>query len=273
MTTIDLDAAAPATRPSTYTSVGFGNLLRSEWTKLRSLRSTWLCVALSVLAMLGLAIATGARWAHQSGPMPDGFDATNVSLSGAYLTEIIVGALGVMMISSEYATRMIRATFAAVPQRRSLLAAKGIVLAGTTLALSEILSFASFGIGQALLSGKHAGVSLSDPGVLRAVTGCGLYLTLVALLGFGLGAMIRHTAGAISAFFGILFALNPIVDLLPTSWRNDIINYLPLNAGTQIFTIVNNKNALGPWTGLGVFAIYTAGALIFGMLVVNARDA
>jgi hypothetical protein len=109
--------------------------------------------------------------------------------------------------------------------------------------------------------------------VLRAVVGAGLFLTLVALLGFGLGSVVRHTAGALSAFFGILFALDPITDLLPTAWRDDIIDYLPLNAGSQIFVIVNNKGALGPWAGLGVFAIYALVAVVLGALLVDTRDA
>lgn len=268
-----IDVGMPDVHRATYRTVGFGNLVRSEVTKLRSLRSMWLCAALTAAAMLGLAIGTGARWAHQSGSVPQPFDATNVSLSGVYIAQVIVGTVGVMTISSEYATRMIRATFAAVPQRRSLLAAKGVVLAATVLVLTEILAFASFLIGQALMSSKHIGVSLADPGVLRAVVGSGLFLTLVALLGFGLGSVVRHTAGAMSAFFGILFALDPITDLLPTAWRNDIINYLPLNAGSQIFVIVNNKNALGPWAGLGVFAIYAVLALVVGVLLVDTRDA
>jgi hypothetical protein len=271
VTALDV-VGAPQVRTPAYSSVGFGNLVRSEWTKLRSLRSMWLCAGLAAATMLGLAIGLGIRWAHQSGTMQT-FDATNVSLSGVYLAQVIVGTVGVMTISSEYATRMIRASFAAVPQRRSLLAAKGLVLAAAVLVLSEILAFASFLVGQALMSSKHIGVSLSDPGVLRAVVGAGLFLTLVALLGFGLGSVVRHTAGALSAFFGILFALDPITDLLPTAWRDDIIDYLPLNAGSQIFVIVNNKGALGPWAGLGVFAIYALVAVVLGALLVDTRDA
>jgi ABC-2 type transport system permease protein len=263
--------AAPA--PTRYASVGFGNVLRSEWTKLRSVRSTYLCGAMLFVAMVGLGIFMGARWAHESGALPDDFDPTNVTLSGAYIGQIILGALGVLAISSEYATGMIRASLTAVPQRRSVLAAKAIVLATVTVVVGEILAFTSFGIGQALLHGKHAGASLGDPGVLRAVAGTGLYLTVSALLGFGLGAAIRHTAGAISALFGLVFATNAIIDLLPTSWRNDIINYLPLNAGSQILTIVQTKGGLAPWTGLGVYALYALAALVAGFLLIDARDA
>lgn len=263
----EASAAAPAT------TAGFGNLLRSEWTKLRSLRSTYWSAAFVVLATIGLGIFMGARWAHQSGPLDPEFDATNTSLSGVYIAQIIVGALGVLTISSEYATGMIRATFSAVPQRRTLLAAKALVLAGATLVLAEVVCFAAFGSCQALLVNKGASASLGDPGVLRAVFGSGLYLTAAALLGFGLGAAIRHTAGALSAFFGLLFAPSAIVDLLPTDWRNDLINYMPANSGSQIFTIYNVKGALGPWTGLGVFCLYTLAALVVGFILTAVRDA
>lgn len=265
------------TQPSTITgqpaTIGFGNVLRSEWTKLRSLRSTSWCASFVVLSVVGLAVFLGVRWSRQQGSMPDGFDATNVSLSGVYLAQIVLGAFGVLAISSEYTTGMIRTTFSAVPQRRTVLAAKALVVASSALALGEIVSFVAFGIGQALLTGKHAGVSLADPGVFTAVFGAGFFLAAVTLLGFGLGATIRHTAGALSAFFGILFAPNAIVDLLPTGLRNDIINYLPMNAGNQILVTTHTQDALAPWSGFGVFCVYVAVALLAGFTLVRTRDA
>lgn len=266
---------ASSARPSVtqFDTIGAGNVLRSEWTKLRSLRSSQLCAALVVVLMFGLAIVMGARWAHQSGPMPDKFDPINVGLSGVYLAMIVVGAVGVLTISSEYATGMIRATFAAVPQRLPVLAAKATVLAAVTLVGGELVTLTSFLLCQAFLARKHAGVSLTDPHVLPAVLGAGLFLAAVALLGVGLGAAIRHTAGAISAFFGIVFALPAVVDLLPTNWRNDIIEYLPLNAASQILETEHKQGALAPWTGLGVFCLYVVAALIAGAAVVTSRDA
>jgi ABC-2 type transport system permease protein len=253
--------------------LGFGNVLRSEQTKLRSLRSTAVCAGLAAVSMIGIAIAMGARWANQSGSIEGGFDATNVSLSGVYLAQIIVGTLGVLAISSEYTTGMIRATFAAVPQRRAVLAAKALVLGTATLVVGELTSFLSFWICQTFLARKGVGVSITDPGSLRAVVGAGLYLVAVALLGFGLGATIRHTAGALSAFFGILFAPTAIIDLLPTSWRNELIDYMPANSGSQVFAVVHTEGALGPWTGLGVFCLYVAAASITGLVLVSMRDA
>jgi ABC-type transport system involved in multi-copper enzyme maturation permease subunit len=274
MTTQIAPPPAASTAAGTYRSVGFDNVLRSEWTKLRSLRSTTVCGTLAVVATIGLAVALGARWAHQTpGTIQSDFDATNVSLSGVYIAQLIVGTLGAMTISSEYTTGMIRATFSAVPQRRAVLAAKALVLVSVTLVLAEITCFISFGICQALLVHQHVGASLSDPGVLRAVSGAGLYLAAIALLGFGLGATIRHTAGALSAFFGILFAPSALVDLLPTQLRNDLINYMPANSGSQVFTIVRVHGSLSPWTGLGVFCLYVLAALLTGFVLVGVRDA
>jgi hypothetical protein len=167
---------------------------------------------------------------------------------------------------------MIRATLTAVPQRRAVLAAKGLVFAGVTLIAGEIMSFTAFGIGQALLARAHAGASLSEPGVLRATIGGGLYLTAVGLLGFGIGALIRHTAGALSAFFGVLFALTVVTDLLPTSWRNDVINYLPANAGSQILTVLHSSRALTPWEGLGVLSLYAVAAISAATILITRRD-
>ena len=201
MTTVVVQQAEPAYEPAT--TIGFGNVLRSEWTKLRSVRSTYWTLLMAVLTTVALGAVICARWAYvarHDGPGNlDGFDPTLTSLNGIYLAQIAVGALGVLVITSEYGTGMIRATFSAVPQRRSMLAAKGIVFGVAMLVLGEVMSFAAFGIGQALLSGAHAGASLGQPGVLRAVIGAGLYLSAAGLLGFGLGTMIRaHGRCAIS---------------------------------------------------------------------------
>jgi ABC-2 type transport system permease protein len=264
---------AVAPRPIPATTVGFSNVVLAEWTKLRSLRSSYLCLALTALCMLGLAVTMGVRWAYQSEPVPDGFDATNVALSGTYLAEVIVATVAVMSLGSEYATGMIRLTFTAVPQRRIVLLAKAIVLTVSTVLAGELLSLASFLTAQAFFARKHAGVGLADPGAARSVVGAGLFLGAIALLAFGLAGIIRHTAGALSAFFGVLFALNPLVDLLPTWLRNDVINYLPLNAGNQVFVTQPGTGALGPWTGLGVLAGYAAVSLATALLLVNHRDA
>jgi hypothetical protein len=182
------------------TTIGFRNLLLSEWTKLRSVRSTYWTTILAAFLTVGLGAVVCIRWAQlitnaDPGKI-DGFDPTLTSLSGVYLAQIAIGTLGVLVISSEYGTGMIRATFAAVPQRRAVLAAKAIVFGACTLVMGEVLSFAAFGIGQAILSTAHphvsgiqASASLTQPEVLRAVCGAGLYLTV------GRPARIRPRCG------------------------------------------------------------------------------
>ena len=264
-----------AARPPTARTIGFANLLHSELTKLRSVRSTYWTAATAVLTALGATALICRQWQVNliSGKDSlDGFDATLTSINGLYLAQIAAGALGVLVISSEYGTGMIRATMSAVPQRRAVLAAKGVVFAACTLVVGEMLSFTSFGLGQAILAPAHASVGLGHPGTLRAVMGGGLYLTAVGLLGFGLGALIRHTAGALSAFFGVLFASTALVDLLPTSWRNTVIDYMPANAGSQILTTVPTDSALGPWTGLGVLCLYAGVAVAAALVLVSRRD-
>jgi ABC-2 type transport system permease protein len=274
MTAPTLNQALSANRPSAGT-IGFANLLHSEWTKLRSVRSTYWTAGVAVLASVALGIVICARTAYNINRGEqglDGFDPTLTSLNGLYIAQVAIGVLGVLTISSEYSTGLIRATLTAVPQRRAVLAAKGLVLAGATLVAGEIMSFTAFGIGQALLSSAHAGASVNQPGVLRAVIGGGLYLTVVGLLGFGIGALVRHTAGALSTFFGVLFALTVVTDLLPTNWRNDIINYLPANAGSQILTTIHPARALTPWEGLGVLSLYALAAITAATILITRRD-
>jgi ABC-2 type transport system permease protein len=264
---------AGAATPSVPT-IGYANLARSEWTKLTTVRSTYWTALGAVLAAVALGALICARMAAliNSGHEHIGdFDPTTFSLNGLYLAQIAAGALGVLVISSEYGTGMIRATLTAVPQRRAVLGSKAMVFGLATLAAGELMSFSAFAIGQALLSRAQAGVSLADPGVARAVVGGGLYLTAVGLLGFGLGALIRHTAGALSAFFGVLFAPSVIVDLLPSSWHA-AINYMPANAGSQIFTVEHTSGALAPWAGLGVLVAYAAAVITAATLIITHRD-
>jgi ABC-type transport system involved in multi-copper enzyme maturation permease subunit len=271
--TATIDRSATSDRSAT---IGVGNLVRAEWTKLRSVRSTYWTGIVAVLATFGLGIGLSIRWQRDITANPfrsDGFDATLTTLNGVYLAQVAIGALGVLVISSEYGTGMIRATLGAVPQRRAMLAAKAAVFAVCTLVVSELSSFLTFGIGQAILHRARVGASLADPGVLRAVIGSGLYLTAVGMLGFGLGALIRHTAGALSAFFGILFALTAVVDLLPTDWRNAIIKYLPANSGSQILTVLQTNDSLAPWTGLGVFCLYALVPIVAAFALITRRDA
>ena len=274
--TVTLPVPRDYTPAAAATSVGISNVVRSEWTKLRTVRSTYWTAAVAVLATIVIGILVTVQQEHDLVRHPGslgGFDPVLTALTGFFLAQVAVGALGVMTISSEYGTGMIRATLGAVPQRCTLLAAKAAVFLVATFVVSEVLSFVAFFVGQSILHPSGAGVSLGDPGIFRAVFGGGLYLTGVGLLAFGLGALIRHTAGALSAFFGVMFASTALVDLLPTDWRNHLIHYMPINAGSQIMNTQPNSGALSPWHGFAVLCCYGAVALLAATVLIGRRDA
>jgi hypothetical protein len=168
---------------------------------------------------------------------------------------------------------MIRATLSAVPQRRLMLAAKAVVFAVTALIVGIFASFAAYFAFQAFLSGNSLRSSIGDLGVLRAVTGGGLYLAVLGLFGLGLGAIIRVSAGAIATLFSVLFVPQILAQLLPQSWRATIGPYAPMEAGSQIFSLHHEAGNLGAWSGFGVFCLYAAVALAVGFVVINRRDA
>lgn len=262
--------------PARYSSrAAFGNVLRSEFTKLRSVRSTYWTLFAALVFTIGLsAIGASVRPGHFRGNERASFDPTQLSLGGVNLAQIAIGVLGVLIITSEYGTGMIRATLAAVPGRRVMLAAKAVVFAVTALVVGSLASFTAYFVGQAILSGQNLQSSISDPGVFQAVLGAGLYLAALGLLGLGLGAIIRVSAGAISALFGILFVLPIISNLLfSQSLRDTIDPYLPLNAGNDVFAVRHDPGSLGTWAGFGVFCLYPAVALLIAGFLINRRDA
>jgi ABC-2 type transport system permease protein len=252
-------------------------VLRSEFTKFRSVRSTYATLAAAFVAAAALGPVQCAlfasRYPNVEAEEKVEFSAAHLSLGGIQLAQLAIGVLGVLLISSEYTTGMIRATFAAVPQRRTVMAAKAGVFTVVTVLVSEIACFIAFFAGQAFLAHKHLDAHLGDPGVLRAIIGGGLYLAVLGLLALALGTMIRHSAGAIAALFGILFVLPGIASALPRATQDAVNQYLPSNAGQQIFALRIDPHTLQPWAGFGVFCIYAAVALVAGAVVLVRPDA
>jgi ABC-type transport system involved in multi-copper enzyme maturation permease subunit len=270
--------APPAVPPGHYTMAG---ALRSEWAKLRSVRSTtWSLVATAVLTIAIGILATGTeagRWAHTGPGDRLAFDPTSLSLAGFLFGQLAIGVLGVLVVSAEYSTGTIRATFGAIPNRTLVLAAKVAVFSGVAFVIGEILAFASFFIGQAILSGSAPTATLSQPGVLRAVVGGGLFLTVLGLFALGLGAIIRHSAGAITAFVGIFFVIPLIVEALPSTIKNAVGKYLPDNIGSTMTTVKQGFRTdvptFSPWVSFGLLCAYAAVALIIGGILLTRRDA
>jgi ABC-2 type transport system permease protein len=253
------------------------HVMSSEWTKLRSVRSTvW-----SLLATFGITVGLGAvfswayvnRYSQQSFIDRLTFDPTSRSLSGLFLAQLAIGVLGVLVISSEYGTGLIRTTFTAVPQRRTVLGAKVAVFGAVSLIVGLLSAFVAFFVGQAILKSRNVGVSIAEPSVLRAVLGAGLYLTLIALLGLGIGTIVRRTAGAIAVLVGLVLVFPLLAQALPSPWNNDIAKYLPSQLGGALFSVRSSPDDLSPGAALAVFALWLLTTYTIATILVTRRDA
>ena len=277
MTTTQV-VAAPRQRPLPPATgrAGFADALRSEFTKIRSTRSTyWTLLALIVITVGIGAIASYGAASHASTIDRASFDATQLSLGGLYVGQLVIAVLGALTITSEYSTGMIRTSLAVQPRRGTLFAAKAMVFAVVSLVTGLVASFASFFIGQGLLSSHHLNVTLSQPNVLRAVIGGALFLTACGMLAYGLGAVLRHTAGAITAAIGLLFVLTVLVNFLPGTWQDHVNKWMPAIAGSQVWVTKASspETLLSAWSGLAVLAGYAAIAIVAGLVLFRTRDA
>ena len=256
------------TRPARSVSqrVSQARVLRSEWTKLRTQRSAVWALLSAVVLIVGFGalycLVRVTRPPHGAAAISS-FDPAGISLAGINLAELAVGVLGVLLISGEYASGLIRTTLAAVPGRLPVLWGKAAVFALSTLALCVPATFATFVVGQSILSRQHLQTTLGQPGVVRAVIGSALYLAVVGLLGLGLGGLIRSTAGAVASLIGVLFAFQLVASFLPGSWSADVYKYLPAPAGLAVTAVRPDSSSLAPWVGFGVFCLYVAVVLGF----------
>ena len=248
-------------------------VIRSEWTKLRSLPSTIWGLLATVTLVVGVGLAYATLRVARPPADPSTFDSAAVSLAGIQLAQLAIGVLGVLFITGEYATGSIRVSLAAVPRRLQLLWGKAITFGVATLVLAVPAVLVSFFAGQSILSAEHLDTGLGAPGVLRAVLGSALFLTAVGLLGLGLGTLLRSTAGGISALFGLLFAPQLVLGLLPESVSDAAYRYLPTPAGAAVSAIHRDPLALAPWTGLGLFCLYTAVMLALAAWQLLRHDA
>ncbi|BEP11953.1 ABC transporter permease [Acidothermaceae bacterium B102] len=239
----------------------------AEWTKLRSLRSTWLTVAVAVLlsAVLGALAAESAvhAWPTMAPPDRAAFDAVQTSLDGGIWAELAFGVLGVLSVSAEYRTGLIRTTFVAVPQRGMVLAAKVVVVCGGALVVGEALSFSTFLLGQAILSQQHLAVGVTSPHVLRSLVAAGAYLTVLTAVGMALGALLRHTAAAIGAWFALLYLAYGFARALQ-AWSHVPDRWLLVNIGDSLTRL---RPAHDTWVpslagAAAELAVYAAAALV-----------
>jgi ABC-type transport system involved in multi-copper enzyme maturation permease subunit len=264
MTAVDTSAVAAHAAAGPALKVTQVRVLRSEFTKFRSLRSTVWTLLTAVAVMIGIGAIFAAVNAGQhhrfTGPNGAGFDPVTTSLNGVIFAVVAFGVLGVLVTSGEYSTGMIRASLAAVPRRLPVLWGKLAVFAGVIFPVSLVASFVSFFLGQALLNSHyHYGVSITAPGALRSVIGAALYMTVAGMIGAALGTLLRNTAAGIATYTGVFFVLPVLVQLLPSSVNDHVAQYLPNHAGEALWGGANDvPNALAPWTGFALLCGYAA---------------
>jgi ABC-2 type transport system permease protein len=275
MTTATMTPLPPATGRA-----GLGGALRSEWTKLRSVRSTmWSLAAMAAIAVGLMSLIVWLRMRSWSS-MDPGEQQTLLHrpveiIIGrpVFIAQIAVVVLGVMVVSAEYTTGMIRSTLQSQPRRLTVLAAKIAVFAALMLVVGEAVTFGAFFAGRALLSG-HVPVNLGDTGVLRSVAGAGLYLAVLGLFSLAFGAILRHTAGAIVAVLGIIVILSNLTQLLPGSWGQHVNAWMPTNAGSLVYEpTLQPDHLLTQWQGFAVFCGWTALLLGIAAVLMRRRDA
>jgi ABC-2 type transport system permease protein len=268
-------AVTPTRREVTVSPVSPVRVLSSEWIKLRSLRSTGytLLAAFVAMVLLGCVVgwATNSHWSRIDPEERAHFSPIDSSLAGYHLAQLAVVVLGVLLITGEYATGMVRATFGAVPTRLPVLWAKAVLYAGVTFVVTIAAAFLAFLGGQHFLA-SH-GTTLSATHALRDIVGVAGYLTLIAVLAVASGFILRSTAGGIAALFGLLLVLPGVGQVLPTSWQRHTLPYLPSNAGASIFTEHTDPGMLTPGPGLLVIAIWVVVVLAIAAVVLQRRDA
>ncbi|MFC4150456.1 ABC transporter permease [Micromonospora mangrovi] len=274
-----MTATTPTATVPADARVTWWRVVRAEWIKFRSLRSSLIMLAATVVVFVALGLGFSAFLADATiepgTPAPPGgpssLDPLGASLGGVNLAQLLIGTLGVLLVTGEYSTGMIRSSLAAVPRRWPVLAGKVAVLAGVSLAVLVPTVLLTFLGGQAVLGDK--GISLGDDGVLRAVLGTAGYLTGVGVLGMALGALLRNTAGALTSVVALLLVVPGVVSLLPESWSDTIAPYLPSNAGQAFMSVSSNPDLLSPGAGLAVLVGWLVVLLGAATLTLRRRDA
>ncbi|MDE3130162.1 MAG: ABC transporter permease subunit [Acidobacteriota bacterium] len=252
-------------------------VIRSEWTKLWTLRSTRWSLLLAFVAQAGLgpliAVIEMARWSHLTLQDRLTINPIDHSLGGWHLAQLAVAILGVMTITGEYHTGMIRSSLMAAPKRLPVLWAKLLVFTTVTLVLMVIAAFIGFLGGQAIFTQHHVNVALSAPHALRSVLGAALFTTATGAMCIALGTIVRRTAGGIALFVGVFFVLPGLVEILPSTTADAIHPYLPNNAGGALAQAIADPNTFSPWGGFALFCGYTVAVIAIAAVLLLRRDA
>jgi len=254
-------------------------LLSSEWTKIRSLRSSVTALVLLVVVTIGFTALflalTVAQWDDIEPAQRLVFEldpARMILGAGFQLSQLAVCVLGVMVIANEYSSGTIQASILAVPRRTPILLAKAAVFAVLVFVVAEIAAFASFAVGAPILR-SEVPVSIGDPGVINAITGAGLYGAVLGVFAIAIGAIVRHTAGGITGIIAFVLVLAPLTQLIPGSLGDHIHAFLPTEAGQLIVAARQGPDdLLTPWQGLGVFVAWTTALMLIAIALLKRRD-
>jgi hypothetical protein len=257
----------------TVPATSISRTLKAEWTKLRTLPSTWRTIALTLALGTGFSVAVAfsqiSQWHTMTAQQRQVFDPTSASMSGVMIAAVVLGALAVRTVTAEYSTGMIRSTFAAMPARPLVLAAKAATTAAFAFPVTLLGNLAGFELGQRIFAGQHVAVTIGHPGVLRAMFFGAVGVSLVAVIGVGIGGLIRHTAGAATTLALIIIGGLTVGQFLPAGWRQ----YMPGIATQAAVTVHRSAGLLHPGTALVVLAMYAALTLGAASLRVAHRDA
>ncbi|PJE96492.1 ABC transporter permease [Streptomyces carminius] len=279
-TTATATTAAPAggsvTGPTAAPRVTFVHTLRAEWVKFRSLRSSWYTLACLFGVGLGITVlsmsSAGTQYADATAEERQDWDPTGLSLTTYIVAQLIIGVLGMLVVTSEYATGLMQTSLTATPRRHRLLAAKLAVATAVAVVAGQVLMFAAFLIGQALLRGQDVpSAELGDPGALSAVAGGGLYLAAIALLAAGLGTLMRATAGALTILVGIIFLVPGLAGLFP-AWLEGLLGFWPTAGAAAVLTTVPDPDYPHPWLNLGGMCLGVAAVLAAAFVAFRHRD-
>ena len=253
--------------------VSLRRTIKAEWIKFRTLRSTLGVLAAAVVGMIVVALLVAYNTRHIGANIQPDDVVPSSTLQGYYLGQLLIGALGVLFVSGEYSTGMIRSTLAAVPKRLPVLWAKLIVFIAVTATSMITISLIAFVSAQGLISNYRTGYSLGDPGALRVVIGTGVYLTFVGVIGAMIGWIVRSTPGSLVAYIALILVVPVIFGNVLGTWGKNIAQYLPSMAGGSFIRSLTESPSLSPWTGLGVFFIWVVAAIAIAAFVLRRRDA
>lgn len=244
------------------------DVVRAEWIKLWSVRSTPWALLATAGALVALAVVFPA-----TGPAAPA-DPAAYGLSGFFQAQLGAAVFGALVVTGEYATGSIRATLAATPQRVTLLVAKTLVVVTTVTVVATASALLAFLVAARVLAGRGGSVALGDPGVVRSVVGAGLYLAVVAVLALALGVLVRSSVGAIALVVALMLVLPGIARALPAAWQDTVVPYLPAEAGQAIIgrTRFAPDHLLAGWTGFAILCGYAATALAAAAVALTRRD-